>query len=123
MIFYTILGPSHLIEIHEDKIILMKRTWLKLVTGSGPIKIWKLDDLAQFNITIPQYLLWGKVEWKSFDGHSGAFRFSTNTLMMKKIELYLQKKILKNHQKNLGEESPKTKIVANLENGPRNLAA
>ncbi len=123
MIFYTILGPSHLIEIHDDKIILMKRTWLKLVTGSGPMKTWKLDDLSQFSITIPQYLLWGKVEWKSFDGNAGAFRFSTNSLMMKKIELYLQKRILKNHQKHLGGLSPKAKLAANIAAGTQNLAA
>jgi hypothetical protein len=98
VIFYTLQGPSHCLEIHEDKILLQKRAWFRLF-GKTQVKTWGIQDLAQFNITMPRYLLWGKVEWKSFDGQKGLFRFSTNPVMMKKIELYLQKKILKNHQK------------------------
>lgn len=98
MIFYTLKGPSHSLEIHDDKILLKKRTWLNLFTSKTPPQIWTMETLAQFNITMPMEVLWGKVEWKSFDGNSGSFRFSTNPVMMKKIELYLQKKITKNHQ-------------------------
>lgn len=113
MIFYTLKGPSHSLEIHDDKILLKKRTWLRLFSTKAPAKVWTMEGLAQFNITIPQYLLWGKVEWRSFDGNYGTFRFSTNPIMMKKIELYLQKKIIKNHQKVLGtDDAPKKERLA-----------
>lgn len=123
MIYYTLKGPSHSLEIHDDKILLIKRTWLRLFSSKMPPKVWTMEGLAQFNITIPQYLLWGKVEWSSFDGNHGTFRFSTNPIMMKKIELYLQKRIIKNHQKVLGaDEAPKNERHA-LDKGPLQAAA
>ncbi len=96
MIFYTLQGPSHSLEIHDDKILLKKKTWWKIFSSKTPVQVWKLDELAQFNITIPNYIFWGRVEWSTFEGSRGYFRFSTNPAMMKKIELYLQKRIWKN---------------------------
>lgn len=106
MIFYTLKGPGHTLEIHDDKICLKKRSWLWIFGGKGSTRTWEIEKLSQFNITIPQYLLWGKVEWKDFAGEAGAFRFSTNPLMMKKIELYLQKRIIKNHQRVIAPAAP-----------------
>lgn len=123
MIFYTISGPSHIIEIHEDKMVLKKRLWLKLLTGIGPQKSWLLNELSHFSITIPQYLLWGKLEWKDFAGKTGALRFSTNPIMMKKIEIYLQKRILKNYQKVLGGQDKEAKLKIEMPEYIQNMAA
>jgi hypothetical protein len=98
VIFYTLQGPIHSLEIHDDKILLKKKGWARIFSRKNIVQTWNIQNLSQFNITIPQYLLWGKVEWKAFDGSIGSFRFSTNPIMMKKIELYLQKRIIKNHQ-------------------------
>jgi hypothetical protein len=98
MIFYTIQGPGHRLEFHDTHIQLVKRGWLKFITTQEAPLRWELSDLSQFEITIPKYLFWGKLEWQSFGGHAGNFRFSTNGVMVKKIELYMQKKIIKNHQ-------------------------
>lgn len=115
MIFYTLLGPSHSLEIHDDKIHLKKKNWLKILGVKTHTTTWDMEALSQFNITVPQYLLWGTVEWKAFDGTTGTFRFSTNPVMMQKIETYLQKKIIKNHEKVLGAKTPK-KVSKNKSN-------
>lgn len=122
MIFYTLQGPSHSLEIHDDKIHLKKKNWFRLFASKPELAAWDLENLSQFNITVPQYILWGKVEWKSFDGTSGSFRFSTNAIMMKKIELYLQKRIIKNHQNNLGAHAPQIKSK-NVKRGQVEIAA
>jgi hypothetical protein len=59
---------------------------------------WELDEIAQFQI-IKTHLFWGKLEWANFEGHKCSFRFSTNMVMMDKIEKYVHKLILKNFQK------------------------
>jgi hypothetical protein len=123
MIFYTIKGPSHLIEIHEDRMILKKRLWLKILTGPGIIKSWQLEELSHFSITIPQYLFWGKLEWKDFSGRPGTLRFSTNSIMMKKIESYLQKRILKNYQKVLGNSEELNSIKKEMPEYIQNMVA
>jgi len=98
MIFYTLLGPCHLAEIHDDKIILKKRLWFKLLSGPSEIRVWKLEDLCQFALNDTRPFFWGKIEWKTFTGDRGSFHFSKHPLMMKKIESYFQKMIIKNHQ-------------------------
>lgn len=97
MIHYTLKGPAHKLEIHDNKLVLKGKGFFGIF-GRTSKTTWDIPQLAQFNITVPKYLFSGKVEWKDFDGNHGSFRFSTNPEMMKKIELYLQKKIIKNHQ-------------------------
>ncbi len=99
MIFYTIQGPGYELEIHDDKLKLSKRTWLKGFSKSEPITIWEVKALSGFEISAPRFLLWGKIEWKTYDGSKGTFRFTTNPEMVKKIEKYMQKLILKNLMK------------------------
>lgn len=99
MIFYTLKGPGHTLEIHHDKIVLHRANWYRLLTSATHPQVWEMQNLSYFKITIPQYILHGKIEWQSFDGPSGSFRFSTNAEMVKKIELYMQKCIIKNHQR------------------------
>lgn len=60
---------------------------------------WNIEELNQFEITSPNIFSWGRLEWKSFDGKTGSCRFFTDTAMVKKIEKYLQKKIVKNHER------------------------
>lgn len=115
MIFYTLQGPSHIMEIHDDKIRLIRKGWFSSLSRKPIYQDWAIQGLAHFEIAVPQYILWGKLEWHSFDGHRGSFRFSTNALMVKKIEKYLQKLIVKNHQKII--ELPKKK---NSEIRPQN---
>jgi hypothetical protein len=98
MIFYTLQGPQSKLEIHDDKIRLTKNTWWNAMRGTEQIIEYKLDDLSQFNITSAK-LIWGKLEWKTFDGMKCAFRFSTNSVMMRKIEKYMHKLVLKNIQR------------------------
>lgn len=99
MIFYTIQGPAHELEIHDDKLKLMKKPWLKQFSRKDAVQTWDLRSLSGFEISSPHYFLWGKIEWKSVDGTRGSFRFSTNPEMVKKIEKYMQKMILKNIQR------------------------
>lgn len=99
MIFYTLKGPRFELEIHDHEIKLVKRSWLNFLKKKPNITTWNIQGLSQFEISVPQFILWGKLEWSTFDGHKGSFRFSTDAAMVKKIETYLQKRILKNHQK------------------------
>ena len=99
MIFYTLQGPSHELEIHDDKLCLIKKGWRTVFSKADPIINWDLQALSRFEITAPKYLLWGKIEWQTYDGNRGSFRFSTNPVMVKKIEAYMQKKILKDFHK------------------------
>ncbi len=98
MIFYTIQGPGHELEIHDDKLKLNKKSWFK--SKRITISEWDLNSLSGFEIAVPQFILWGKIEWRSYDGTKGSFRFSTDAEMVKKIEKYMQKMILKNIHKN-----------------------
>ncbi len=98
MIFYTLQGPHYNLEIHDDKLRLIRKGWFTRLSREPRFVDWDLAALAHFEITIPQYILWGKLEWKSFEGNRGAFRFSTDAAMVKKIEKYLQKLIIRNHQ-------------------------
>lgn len=100
MIFYTIQGPGHQLEIHDDKMTLTKKTWLKQFSKKECSRDWELKSLSGFEVSVPHYFLWGKIEWRSYDGTKGSFRFSTNPEMVKKIEKYMQKMILKNLHRN-----------------------
>lgn len=98
MIHYTLQGPSYELEIHEDKIKLIKKPWLKVFTRKSETTSWEITNLAQFEITVPKFLMIsGKIQWTTFNGETGTFRFSTNPVMVKKIEAYLQKRVIKNH--------------------------
>ena len=99
MIFYTIQGPGYELEIHDDKIKLSKKTWLKHFSRKDAVISWDIQSLQGFEIASPRFIFWGKIEWKSVDGTKGSFRFSTNPEMVKKIEKYMQKMILKNIQR------------------------
>jgi hypothetical protein len=82
-------------EIHDDKLKLVRKGWSKLFSPKNEVLEWSLSELAQFQISSPK-VVWGKLEWSSFDGHKGTFRFTTNAQMVSKIEKYLHKLILKN---------------------------
>lgn len=99
MIFYTIQGPGYKLEIHDDKMKLTKKSWWKQISRKDAIKTFDIKSLSGFEISSPHYLFWGKIELKSEDGTKETFRFSTNPEMVKKIEKYMQKMILKNIQR------------------------
>lgn len=98
MIFYTLQGPQSKLEIHDDKIKLMKNTWWNAIRGKEQVVEFKMAELSQFNITSPK-LIWGKLEWTTFEGSNCSFRFSTSEAMMSKIEKYMHKLVLKNIQR------------------------
>lgn len=102
MIFYTLQGPKFELEIHEDRIKLIKKSWMYFLTRNTEVRIWDIKDLSQFKISVPKFLgMSGKLEWETFEGEIGTFKFSTHPQMVKKIEAYLQKRVIKNHkQKN-----------------------
>ncbi len=95
MIFYTLQGPTYHLEIHEDKIKLIPKSWAWIFTPKNEVLEWKLQDLAQFQISVPKFV-WGKLEWSTFVGRKGVYRFTTNAAMVSKIEKYLHKLIIKN---------------------------
>lgn len=95
MIFYTLTGPKYKLEIHDDRIKLIKRVWWSALSRKDKVTEFKLDELTQFQISIPK-IIWGKLDWAMQDGTKCSFRFSTNSLMMGKIEKYMHKLIIKN---------------------------
>jgi hypothetical protein len=98
LIFYTLQGPKYKLEIHDDKIKLIKKAWWSIFSSKNEVLEWRLDELAQFQIAVPKFI-WGKLEWASFNGNKTSFRFSTNAVMMDKIEKYVHRLILKNVQR------------------------
>lgn len=98
VIFYTLKGPTHDLEISEENIRLVKKPIFKFFTKTPKVHSWKIDELSKFEIADSKVVLCGKLHWQTFDGEDFSFRFTTNEVMMKKIEKYLQKKVLKNHQ-------------------------
>ena len=99
MIFYTLKGPSYELEIYEDKIRIVKKPWVKIFSRKQETLDWPIKDLSQFEITVPKFMMVsGKLEWHTFGGDVGQFRFTTTPAMVKKIETYIQKRVIKNHQ-------------------------
>lgn len=101
MIFYTLQGPNYKLEIHDDKLKLTKKAWWVPFSSKDEILEWKLQELSQFQIASPKFI-WGKLEWSTFDGKKCSFRFTTNSMMMDKIEKYVHKLIIKNFQRRQG---------------------
>lgn len=97
MIFYTLQGPKYKLEIHDDKLKLTKKSWWALFGKNEAIE-WNIQELSQFQISSPKFI-WGKLEWATFDGKKCSFRFTTNSVMMGKIEKYVHKLIIKNFQR------------------------
>jgi len=89
MICYTLKGRGHSLEIHQDKLLLLKKPWFLFFIKPTP-KAWKISDLAHFE------MVENKIEWKDFEGREAIFHFRGNPEMVKKIETYLQKKVEKN---------------------------
>ena len=107
MLFYTIQGPGFNLEIHQDQLRLIKKNWGFTFSKSSGISSWDISDLSSFEISVPKFLFFsGKISWKTFSGETGHFKFSTSPVMVKKIETYLQKRVIKNHQrqKNLKDQ-------------------
>ena len=101
MIFYTLSGPKFSLEVHDDKIKLVRRGWWRLLSREPQICTWEVQNLSYFTMTSPGLLKMGRLEWQSQNGHKGGFRFTTNAEMVKKIERYLQEKITKNEEKKI----------------------
>lgn len=111
MICYTLKGPGCTLEIHDEKIYLKKNAWRRFFKKDTP-EVIEIDNLSNFAVTIPRYVWWGQIAWQTFDGRGGTFRFSTNPLMVKKIEQYLQKRTIKNHHHMRGLPTPRKKKAA-----------
>lgn len=101
MIFYTLQGPIHCLEIHDDKIKLIKKNWMRFFSKKQMLE-YKLSELTEFRVTSPK-LITGRLEWSTLDGTKGCFRFSTNSVMMGKIEKYIHTRITKNNQSRSGD--------------------
>lgn len=98
MIFYTLSGPTSKLEIHNDRIKLMRNPFLGFFWRKDRLMEFKLDELALFTISEPKSL-WGKIEWASEDGNKASFHFTTNAVMMSKIEKYMHTLIAKNEKR------------------------
>jgi hypothetical protein len=98
LIFYTLQGPSSEMEIYEDKIRLVKKSWRKIFSRKQERDTFYISELSQFEIIVPKFMFFsGKIQWTTFKGDTASFRFSTNPVMVKKIEVYLKKRVIKNH--------------------------
>lgn len=101
MIFYTLQGPTETLEIHDTKLVVMKKGWKTYFSKKEAAEVFPMDELLNFEIKVPKFIFSGKLEWVSKDGSVKSFRFSTNHEMVKKIERYMQKKTEKNHSLHL----------------------
>lgn len=99
MIFYTLSGPGHILEIHDDKLLLSKKGLRRLFSPKKRHQEYPLSELVSFEITMPKFIFWGRVEWMTSSGQKGSFSFTTNYKMMKMIERYMQKKIEKTQER------------------------
>ena len=115
LIFYTIKGPTSKLEIYSDKIKLIKKRWLQLFTKKDQVDSWQINELSEFEIKVPKFFIFsGKIEWTTFNGQKGTFRFSTNAHMTKKIEVYLQKRIQKNYHRQGKNNKDQKKMTPEL---------
>lgn len=108
MIFYTLQGPNSKLEIHDDRMKLVKKSWWALLSRKDKVTEFELSELAQFHITNPKFI-WGKIEWSVASGAKGSFRFTTSSEMMLKIEKYMNKLVIKNIQKHHNVQELKTR--------------
>ena len=108
MIFYTLQRPKSKLEIHHDKLKLVNGFCWNLFSSKKDQTEWKLSELSHFQITVPKFI-WGKLEWSTSDGRKETFRFTTNSVMMNKIEKYMQKVIIKNYEFRESGPSPEGK--------------
>lgn len=100
MIFYTIKGPKYRLEIHEDKITLVSNSWFVKWKDQKAVYSWPIEELSRFEIVAPKFfIISGKIHWQTFKGEEGYFRFTTTPEIVRKIETYLQKRVIKNIQK------------------------
>lgn len=107
MIFYTLQGPTHKLEIYEDRMKLVKKAWIKWIGRKDNSRTFPISELSHFEVTIPKFgPISGKIEWTTFGDEKASFRFTTHPAMVKKIELYLQKVIIRNHQRKNHVEEP-----------------
>jgi len=97
VIFYTLQGPKYKIEIHDDKIKLIRKGIWGWLSPKSKETIIQLSELSIFQASSPSLIGYGKLECSTFNGKKIVLRFSTNSQMMSKIERYMQKIILKNY--------------------------
>jgi hypothetical protein len=97
MIFYTLQGLKYKIEIHDEKIKLIKRNFIFYLNFDEVIE-YSLSELAQFSITYPKYLL-GEIKWTTFNGDQKKLSFTSNVNVAVKIERYMHKLVFKNYQR------------------------
>lgn len=97
MIFYTLQGPGQTLEIFEDKLRIHYNGIFSFMSKKPEWIEFQMSELSRFEISVPQYIFCGKLEWQTFSGEVGTFKFSTSARMVVKIEKYIQKKVIKNH--------------------------
>ena len=110
MIFYTLFGPTSKLEIHNDKIKLMRNPFLGFFWRKDRLVEFKLDELSLFTISEPKSV-WGKIECASECGKKASFHFTTNAVMMAKIEKYIHTLITKNEKRKFIPEETKVEIA------------
>lgn len=96
MIFYTIQGPKFKLEIHDDKLKLIKKGLFAFLSKQKESPSYPLSEIIHFEVISSKFILWGKLEFTMSNGEKREIRFSTNQQMMNKIEKYIQKIVIKN---------------------------
>ena len=97
MIFYTLQGPDEILEIHDTKLVVIKKGFKTFFSKADPVTTFPMEELAGFEIKAPKFIFAGKLEWVSVNGEVKTFRYTSPHEMVKKIERYMQKRAEKNH--------------------------
>lgn len=97
MIFYTLQGPNEILEIHDTKLVVIKKGLSTFFSKEDQVETFPMDELANFEIKAPKFIFAGKLEWVSVNGNVKTFRYTSPHEMVKKIERYMQKRTEKNH--------------------------
>ncbi len=97
MIFYTLQGPNEILEIHDTKLVVIKKGLRTYFSKENLVQTFPMDELTNFEIKAPKFIFAGKLEWASLSGEVKTFRYTSPHEMVKKIERYMQKKTEKNH--------------------------
>lgn len=99
MIFYTLQGPNEILEIHDTKLVVIKKGFRTFFSKESPVQTFPMDELTNFEIKAPKFIFAGKLEWVSASGEVNTFRYNSPHEMVKKIERYMQKRTEKNQSR------------------------
>lgn len=110
MIHYIVKGPSQTLEIHHDRLKVIRKGILYYIGLGARVQEWPLSNIANFSVT--KKFLTGQIYWKTYQGESNGFKYSDQEEFVSKIHAYIQKVILKNNKRQNSPPVEVTKLPA-----------